>query len=213
MRKLSSFITNFLLYFGNIVFLAAVVFTIVIDPDDHKFIFDFLPLLVACAGVPIFILCLYFTKRAYHLFTGMFLIFWGIFLFCVNRNYFSFKVDQWWPILGVSTGIFISVAGLYRYRKLKGGYFIPALSLFLLGCWFMLFSFKIIKVPFRTVAIVGGPLFMIMACIFIIAFFFLQKRYKNLVLPDEESSEFDDDELIEINRIDIKHFGENQSGE
>ena len=59
----------------------------------------------------------------------------------------------------------------------------------------MLFSLKIIKVSFRIVALVGGPLFIIMAAIFIIAFFLLQKNNSNLVVKDDENIDQDTEEM------------------
>ena len=60
----------------------------------------------------------------------------------------------------------------------------------------MLFSLKIIKISFRDVAIVGGPLFFIMSGIFIIGFFLLQRKYTNLVVSDE-NTEIDAEDIIE----------------
>ena len=104
---------------------------------------------------------------------------------------------QWWPMIGVTAGIFLWIAGIIKYKKLQPGYFIPAITLFLMGIWFMLFSFKIIKVSFQIVAIVGGPLFLMMSAIFIVAFFMLQKNNANLVAKDDENIDQDTAEMVD----------------
>lgn len=195
MKKISSVITNAILYTGIVILLLVIIFAIIINQQEHHAVFDFLPAIVCLSGIPVFILSIKYTKRAYHLFTGMALFTWGLMFFLIMKGFVRYRFAQLWPVIGITAGLFIFIAGLTKYKKLKFGYFIPALSLFLMGIWFMLFSLNIIKVPFKTVAIIGGPLFMILVCIFIIGFFMLQQKYSNLILKDDDS-EFDDDELL-----------------
>ena len=101
-------------------------------------------------------------------------------------------------MIGVTAGIFLYIAGMVKYRKVQAGYFIPSLTLFLLGIWFMLFSFKIIKVSFQVVALVGGPLFIMMSGIFIIALFLLQKNHSNLIAKDDENIDLDTEEMASV---------------
>ena len=128
---------------------------------------------------------------------GLELVFWGTGIWLYLCSVIPYSFYEWWPMLGVSAGLFLFIAGIIRYKKLLFRYVIPAAALFLLGIWFMLFSFKVIKISFRDVAIVGGPLFFIMSGIFIIGFFLLQKKHSNLVVSDDENTEFDAEDITE----------------
>ena len=105
-------------------------------------------------------------------------------------------------MIGVTAGIFLYIAGIIKYQRLQAGYFIPSIALFLMGLWFMLFSFGIVKVPFQTVAIVGGPLFLIVSGIFIVAFFLLQRNHSNFVVKDDENIDQDTEEMSDFASMD-----------
>lgn len=190
MKKKSSFAADLILAIGSVIFLGVVIIAIIMNDTQHNFIFDYLPIFVALSGLPVCILGIKFTKKIHHVFIGLELVFWGIVLCFFMKQLLPFRFVQWWPVIGVSAGIFLFIAGGICYKSIKFRYFIPGLVLFLLGIWFMLFSFGIIKVPFHIVALVGGPLFFIMAGISIIIFFMLQRKYTNLIVQDDESSEF-----------------------
>ena len=66
---------------------------------------------------------------------------------------------------------------------------------FTAGSFFKFFNFNIIKVPFKVVALVGGPLFIIMAGILIIALFLLQKSHSNLVIDDNDDIDMETEEI------------------
>jgi hypothetical protein len=135
------------------------------------------------------------SKKIHQVFIGFQMFFWGLMFFFIGKGIFPYSFNQYWPLIGVVSGVFLCVAGLVKYKRVLFGYFIAAITLFMLGCWFALFSFKIIKIPFRTVAIVGGPLFLMMAGIFIIGFFLLQKKHANLVVKEDENEGVEADDV------------------
>ena len=63
-----------------------------------------------------------------------------------------------------------------------------------MGCWYSLFSFGLVKLSFKTVAITLSPLFMLLIAVFLIIFFFLQQNHKELVVTDDETGVFADEE-------------------
>ena len=73
-------------------------------------------------------------------------------------------------------------------------FLIPSVTLFGMGCWYSLFSFGLVKLSFKTVAITLGPLFMLLIAVFLIVFFFVQQKHKELVFSDEETGIFADEE-------------------
>lgn len=188
-------ILNILGALGVLTFLLAFILFVNTQADAHYILFTLLPLSVAACGICITMLTLMVTKKAYQLFIGLALIIWSVFEFILVRGFIQVSFFQWWPLIGVFSGILIFIAGLYQYKKLKFGYFIPSLTLFLLGLWFSLFSFKIIKVSFKDVALIGGPLFMIMVCILICALFLIQQKTNQFIAKDDEPGAFEDDEI------------------
>ena len=85
-------------------------------------------------------------------------------------------------------------AGLWKYKVLKFGYLIPSVTLFGMGVWYSFFSFQIIKKSFSSIACTLGPLFMISIAVFLVVFFLMQQRHKELVFSDDETGVFSDEE-------------------
>lgn len=151
--------------------------------------------IVAQAGIGLatLLLALKFTKKIFHFFMGLLYLCWSL-IYLVTYTFFSFALHEMWPLLGVSAGLLWFIAGMWKYRVFKFGYLIPSVTLFGMGCWYSLFSFGLIKLSFRTVASTLGPLFMLLIAVFLILFFLLQQKHKELVFSDEEPGIFADEE-------------------
>lgn len=133
------------------------------------------------------------TKKFFHLFMGLLYLSWSL-IYLITYTCFDFMFKEIWPLLGVSAGLLWFVAGMWKYKTLKFGYIIPSITLFGMGCWYSLFSFGLIKLSFKTVASTLGPLFMLLIAVFLILFFLLQQKHKELVFSDEETGVFADEE-------------------
>ena len=197
MKKISSFLADLILSIGVAIILFLIISVILIKQFENNLLLNTFSIIAAVFGLCVSILGICFTKKIHQIFMGLELLFWGTGIWLRLCNYIPYAFIEVWPVIGVSAGIFLFVAGIIRYQKILFGYFIPALTLFFLGLWFMLFSLKILKVSFRDVAIIGGPLFFIMSGILIIGFFLLQRKYSNLVINDGENSDFDTEDIIE----------------
>ncbi len=151
--------------------------------------------IVAQAGIGLatIIIAKKITKKFFHIFMGLLYLCWSL-IYLVTYIFFSFALHEMWPLLGVSAGLLWFVAGKWKYGVLKFGYLIPSITLFGMGCWYSLFSFGLIKLSFRAVAITLGPLFMLLIAVFLILFFLLQQKHKELVFSDEETGVFSDEE-------------------
>lgn len=151
--------------------------------------------IVAQAGIGLatIIIAKKITKKFFHIFMGLLYLCWSL-IYLVTYIFFSFALHEMWPLLGVSAGLLWFVAGKWKYGVLKFGYLIPSITLFGMGCWYSLFSFGLIKLSFRAVAVTLGPLFMLLIAVFLILFFLLQQKHKELVFSDEETGVFSDEE-------------------
>ena len=193
MKKTTAILLDFLMYVGSIVFVSAFILALVVSEKQHSTMIDVLPIFAGILGIATLVFTFVISHKAYHFFMGLFLIVAGTFEFLLMRGYLKYTIYQWWPFLGIAVGLILFVTGIYKYRRITVGFAIPALTIFLMGGWFMLFSFKIIKVPFSQVALIGGPLFMIFLMVSLFAFFLLQQKNKNLVIEDDEPDSFEDD--------------------
>ena len=202
MKKDSSFIVNLILFIGSGIFVFLVIFNIAVPLEEHHVIINYLPIIAAASGVPVLVLSIRNTRRLHQIFIGFELVFWGIVTVLHELQILPYTFIQWWPMIGVTAGIFLYIAGIIKYQRLQAGYFIPSIALFLMGLWFMLFSFGIVKVPFQTVAVVGGPLFLIVSGIFIVAFFLLQRNHSNFVVKDDENIDQDTEEMSNFASMD-----------
>lgn len=202
MKKDLSFFANLILYFGSGFLIFLIILNCFVPLDERHYAINFLPIITALSGIFVLIVSIRNTKRIHQIFIGFELIFWGIAVVLHELRILPYTFTQWWPMIGVTAGIFLCIAGMVKYKKLQVGYFISSLALFLLGVWFMLFSFKIIKVSFQTVAIVGGPLFIMTSGVFIIAFFLLQKNNSSLVAKDDENIDQDTEEMSNVAPLD-----------
>ena len=189
MKKISSFIADLILSLGVAIILFMVISAILIKQFESNLLLNTFSIMAAVFGICVSVIGIKFTKKIHQIFMGLMLAFWGAGIWLRLRNFIPYAFIEIWPVIGISAGLFLFVAGIIRYRKLLFRYFIPALALFLLGIWFLLFSLKIIKVPFQVVALVGGPLFFIMAGILIIGFFLLQTKYTNLVVNEDDNND------------------------
>lgn len=135
------------------------------------------------------------TKKAYHMFVGSILVFWGT-LTILIRHVLPFTISQWWPVYGIVAGVILFASGLFKYHKLKFGYCIPAITLFLMGIWYALFSFNVIKVSFVSIAGTIGPLFMLLIAVLLVLFFLLQQKHKELIITDEDTGVFSDEDPV-----------------
>lgn len=134
------------------------------------------------------------TKKAYQLFLGMMIAGWGVLLYLMEFV-LPYTIYQMWPVFLVISGIFLLITGIYKYRSFKFGFGIPSVVLFCMGIYFMLFSFKIIKISFSVVATVLGPLFMLAVAVFLILFFLVQQKHSELIVNDDNRGDFEDEEL------------------
>ena len=109
MKKFNITVLNVFAILGVILFLVLFVCAAFIANNNPNFSSLILPIIQIILGILTIIFALIFTKRAYHLFIGMFLLFWGFVIMLAIQNFIPYSVYQWWPVLGISSGFFIFI--------------------------------------------------------------------------------------------------------
>lgn len=198
MRKKSQKILDVLSFLGGafIITFGALAVQYAYEENGMPGIFYAFPYLTLILGILCFVFTLISTKKAYHMFISILLTFFGCVSVADMIFHFGTVLNQWWPVFGMVTGVAWFASGMYKYKRFSLGYAIPSLVLFVLGCWFMLFSFKIIKVPFTKVVVMLGPVYVIVLMLIMVGLYFLQKRNKKLIIENEEPGVFADEELV-----------------
>lgn len=193
-EKRKSLLINFLIPSAITLFVLCAIFAMLVTPPKFiEILFVFFLISQVILGILIIIFSLKITKRATHFFIGLLILFWGILQIVSKYNSF-FSLKELWPVYTCTAGITLFISGFYKYKKIKFGYFFPAATLFFMGIWFSLFTFKIIKKPFMEIVSVFGPVFGAILIILLFVFFLLQTKHKELIVMDEETGTFSDEE-------------------
>ena len=184
----------FLIIFGILLAIGCTTI-VIISPASKPVNILNLIIIIAQAGIGLAIAMIAkrVTKKFFHFFMGLLYLSWSL-IYLVTYTFFNFMFKEMWPLLGVTAGLLWFVAGYWKYRRLKFGYLIPSVTLFGMGLWYSLFSFGLIKLSFRTIASTLGPLFMLLIAVFLVIYFFLQQKHKELVVTDDETGVFADEE-------------------
>lgn len=184
----------FLIITGVLLVIACTLMALHKEPSRSANILNLIFIIVqAVIGLIIVVIARKVTGKFFHFFAGMLYFFWSL-IYLASYAFFSWSLNQMWPLLGIVAGILWFVAGRWKYKVLKFGYLIPSVTLFGMGLWYSLFSFGLIRLSFKSVALTLGPLFMLLVAVFLIIFFFVQQKHSELVFSDEETGIFSDEE-------------------
>lgn len=195
MTKRGYILLNILLFFSFMLFVTVFIMTIFQSDKNHAVVLNLFPVFLMLVGVTVMILTPY-TQSAYQLFLGGMFFISGLFSYLLLECIIPGTLTQWWPIYGVMAGLMVGVSGFYKYKKCDSGFMIPAVVMILLCGCFMLFSFKIITIPFKMFMALFGPILILIMCTALMSIFFYQKKFKKIQDSDEDIKQFEDDEMI-----------------
>jgi|GEM_PF-1380682 hypothetical protein len=184
----------FLIIAGVLLVIACTLMALHKEPSRYANILNLIFIIVqAVIGLITVVIARKVTGKFFHFFAGMLYFFWSM-IYLASYAFFSWSLNQMWPLLGIVAGVLWFIAGRWKYKVLKFGYLIPSVTLFGMGLWYSLFSFGLIRLSFKSVALTLGPLFMLMVAVLLIVFFFVQQKHSELVFSDEETGIFSDEE-------------------
>lgn len=185
---------NILIPCAITLFVICAAFAFFVTPSKFiEILFGVFSIVQAISGFLICVLSLKITRRATHLFIGLLIFFSGV-LQLISQFCSTVDLEELWPVYCVIAGIVLFVSGFYKYKKIKFGYSMPALTIFFMGVLFSLFTFNIIKKSFVELVVVFGPIFFGLTAISLIALFLLQTKHKKFVILDDETGTFSDEE-------------------
>ena len=178
--------------------------SVILFINSHIQTFDFfisaMLALQIFAGILMLIFNHIYHQKAIPLYIGLLSLCCGVLNILVYLSS-AFGIVEFWPLFVILAGILLMVSGVYKYKKLKFGFVIPSFTLIGMGGWFLLFSFKIIKLSFLDTAAILGPIFMLMIAVLLVLLFLAQQKHKELIIKDDNLGTFDDED-VPLNKID-----------
>jgi len=97
----------------------------------------------------------------------------------LNARLGDVPIRQVWPIVVVVFGITLLPVGRFHYKKFRTFYVIPSAALTVLGAFFFLFTFKIIKISMRAFFSRFMPFFLIIGGIALIIMYYVRLKAKD----------------------------------
>ncbi|MBQ9238263.1 MAG: hypothetical protein IJ191_02980 [Treponema sp.] len=116
------------------------------------------------------------ARRSWYVFFGVLFLLSGSGAQLVINAVVPYSFSEWWPFVGIFAAVALAASGWYKYRRFRVSYTIPALMLFLLGCFFLLFSLHVISVSFKKFFLSVGPFIVLVCCALMLCFFLFQKK-------------------------------------
>ena len=187
MHKVFSRVLDCILCVSLIIFVAVFIVVAKQQGNATAFFTSLMPTVQVLLGIFAVFVALKVTKKAYQVFSSVLFLLLGIFQFLLVNEIVPYSLKQLWPAIGILASFSLFFACFWRYKQIKIVYIVPTLILFLMSCWYFLFSFKIIKMSFSFVVTTIGPFFVVVTILSVISFYFLQKKHKELVVKDEEN--------------------------
>lgn len=184
---------NTLLIAGLSFILGGIFLLVYVSAAVLPGIYMFRFLLLSLIGSTVLYFALTGKKRAFFIFTGLFLCCTGLLLLLTDARLIPYTLHQIWPAAVVLSGILLFPSGYMRFRKLRAFYIVPGIMLIGLGLLFLCFSLDIIKQSFAEFASRWWPVvFIIFGFGLIILFAYTQKR-KTPVLSEDSDEDEDED--------------------
>lgn len=184
----------FMIALGILILAACFVFA-VINPISRKI--DILNLVIlifqGLLGIVIIIIGKKITHKFFHMFIGLAFFLCSLVLIMMVLV-LPFTIKELWPVYGVIAGISLFISGFLKYKSVKFGYLIPAVTLVGMGIWYLMFSLQLMPLSFSMVVYTLGPAFLIMIAVLFVAYFFVQQKHSDLVFKDDEIGVFSDEE-------------------
>lgn len=184
----------FMIALGILILAACFVFA-VINPISRKI--DILNLVIlifqGLLGIVIIIIGKKITHKFFHMFIGLAFFLCSLVLIMMVLV-LPFTIKELWPVYGVIAGISLFISGFLKYKSVKFGYLIPAVTLVGMGIWYLMFSLHLMPLSFSMVVYTLGPAFLIMIAVLLVAYFFVQQKHSDLVFKDDEIGVFSDEE-------------------
>jgi len=187
MRKLSNSALNILLACGLLFVFGGFLLFVYALENNHEHFFRFWPSFMLISGIIITYCSVILFHKTYLLFIGIMLALSGCFAVFMARDISSLGLSQLWPVFLILAAVSLVCSCIYRFRRARPNYIVPAVVMVVMGIIFLLFSLDIIKMSFVSFMVIAGPFLLFFAGIGVVVFYFVQSAHKEFVVPEEDA--------------------------
>ena len=178
----------------GLILIVVSIFFLVAHSNKAIKVFAFTPFLLIVFGATMIYLGMTFLKKGIYIFIGLSSTMLGVLKLLLEAQILPYRSSQIWPIAIIIFGISLMPAGIYNFKRLRSIYLFPAITMILLGVFFMLFSLDIVKMSFAEFFINWWPLLLLIAGVLLVGIFFVQQILKKDFPYMEDDSLEDGDE-------------------
>lgn len=171
MKLKNSHKLNWLLMVGLVLCFSGFLLTLLLFNTASFTELGLLPIIFLFSSIMLLYVGLRSTKSTWALYSGLVLSFTSIILILININFIKSTFAQIWPVIVIFSGISLYFVCIVRYKKNLPVFYIPSIVLFIMGCFFLLFSMHIIKTPFSIFARRCWPLLFIVLGLSLIIYY------------------------------------------
>lgn len=93
----------------------------------------------------------------------------------IIRGFLEWPLSWYWPLFMIVLGLSSLALGWRRHRRPRAVYMVPAFSFVVLGVFFSLFSFDVIRFSFRRFFAEWWPVFLIAAGLVLLVLYFYNR--------------------------------------
>ena len=193
MNKKSALLLYISLACGILFILLGIALLLVSNAKHPVIQIPLLTILLLAAGAVSLFFSIAINQRAFFLYLGLNLCFFGMLSLSLAFNVFDLTFYKIWPFGMIFCGASLVPSGYFRYRKMRPAYIFPSVVLILLGLLFCLFSFDILKVSFSKFVACWWPAGIIILGTVLVTVFVIQKKNQTSFpyINDDELDEYD----------------------
>lgn len=188
---------NILLALGLFLFLAGIV-TALLPPVMQIETYHFA---LNCALVVITAALVYFSllsQNAVVFYVSVNFCLLSLAYLLLNARLGDVPIRQYWPLVVIVFGITLLPVGRFHYKKFRTLYVIPSAALTVLGAFFFLFTFNIIKMKMRVFFSYFMPFILIAGGISLIVLYYVRlnaiDKFPTIQDEDDEPSLFSEED-------------------
>lgn len=150
-----------ILLLSGLVLLSCGAGLVLFTTGSLSLLWALLPSLAIVAGIFIGLACSWRGGKPWWYFPASMLILTGSAVLILRAASPSTGLDRLWPFLVIFAGISLIPGGRSRRKRMRMGSFVLSISFILMGCFFLLFSMKIVNMHLRDFLFRLWPVFII----------------------------------------------------
>ncbi|MBQ0051412.1 MAG: hypothetical protein KBT11_05040 [Treponema sp.] len=190
MKKLTVPVLNLLLAAGFVCILAGLLLISYFSASFRQQI-PVSAIITMVSGAAIVYIAIALLRWASIFFAGLYIFACGLLFTFIHANVVESNLSQLWPLFVIFCGLCLLLTCLFKHRRIRSVYGMPAGIMIGMGIVFFLFSFKIITISFVSFISKWFPLILICFGAVLVGIFVYQKAFSGY-FP------YDKDELADI---------------